>query len=50
VEWVGDWDGAPGDGRILAHAAQNSQERVTLDKDFGERAVALGEGGDQRSQ
>jgi predicted nuclease of predicted toxin-antitoxin system len=42
VEWVGDWSADPGDDEILAHAAQNAQVLVTLDKDFGELAVALG--------
>lgn len=42
MEWVGDWSADPGDDQILAHAAQNGQVLVTLDKDFGELAVALG--------
>ena len=42
VEWVGDWNADPGDEEILAHAAHNTQVIVTLDKDFGELAVALG--------
>ena len=42
MEWVGDWSADPGDNQILAHAAQNGQVLVTLDKDFGELAVALG--------
>ena len=42
MEWVGDWSADPGDDQILAHAAQNSQVLVTLDKDFGELAVAFG--------
>jgi predicted nuclease of predicted toxin-antitoxin system len=42
VEWVGDWSADPGDDEILAHAARNGQVLVTLDKDFGELAVALG--------
>ena len=42
VEWAGDWDKDPGDEAILAHAASNGQVVVTLDKDFGELAVALG--------
>ena len=42
VEWVGDWDADPGDDAILAHAARNGQIVITLDKDFGELAVALG--------
>jgi predicted nuclease of predicted toxin-antitoxin system len=42
VEWVGDWRVDPGDDQVLAHAAQNGQVLITLDKDFGELAVALG--------
>ena len=42
MEWVGDWSVDPGDDQVLAHAAQNGQVLVTLDKDFGELAVALG--------
>jgi predicted nuclease of predicted toxin-antitoxin system len=42
VEWVGDWRTDPGDAAILAHAAQSGQILATLDKDFGELAVALG--------
>lgn len=39
---MGDWDADPGDEEVLAHAAQNAQVLVTLDKDFGELAVVLG--------
>jgi len=42
VEWVGDWAADPGDDQILARAAQSKQVVVTLDKDFGELAVAFG--------
>lgn len=42
VEWVGDWNADPGDDEILSHAARNGQVIVTLDKDFGELAVAFG--------
>lgn len=42
MERVGDWSADPGDDQILAHGAQNGQVLVTLDKDFGELAVALG--------
>ncbi|MGH8674531.1 MAG: DUF5615 family PIN-like protein [Burkholderiales bacterium] len=42
VERVGEWGADPGDEQILGHAAQNSQVLVTLDKDFGELAVAFG--------
>jgi predicted nuclease of predicted toxin-antitoxin system len=41
VEWVGDWPTDPGDAEILAHAAHHQQVIVTLDKDFGELAVAF---------
>jgi len=41
VEWVGDWAADPGDDTVLAHAAQNGQVIVTLDKDFGELAVVF---------
>lgn len=42
VEWVGDWDADPGDADILARALANRQVIVTLDKDFGELAIAFG--------
>ena len=42
VEWVGAWDADPGDEEILARAFNNQQVVVTLDKDFGELAVAFG--------
>jgi len=42
VEWVGDWDPDPGDEEILSHAARSRQVIVTVDKDFGELAVAFG--------
>lgn len=42
VEWVGDWTADPGDDEILSHATRNRQVIVTLDKDFGELAVAFG--------
>ena len=42
VEWVGAWDADPGDEEILARAFANRQVIVTLDKDFGELAVAFG--------
>lgn len=42
MEWVGDWPVDPGDDEILARAAQSNQVVVTLDKDFGELAVAFG--------
>lgn len=42
VEWVGAWNADPGDEEVLAHAFANRQIIVTLDKDFGELAVAFG--------
>ena len=42
VEWVGAWNADPGDEEILARAYTNRQVIVTLDKDFGELAVAFG--------
>ena len=42
VDWVGAWDADPGDEEILARAFANRQVIVTLDKDFGELAVAFG--------
>jgi len=41
VEWVGNWTDDPGDDAVLAHAAQEGQVVVTLDKDFGELAVVF---------
>jgi len=42
VIWVGDWPSDPGDEEILAFALQEGRTLVTLDKDFGELAVAFG--------
>lgn len=42
VEWVGAWIADPGDEEILLRALNNRQVVVTLDKDFGELAVAFG--------
>jgi predicted nuclease of predicted toxin-antitoxin system len=42
VTWVGDWPGDPGDEAILARAHAERRILVTLDKDFGELAVAAG--------
>jgi predicted nuclease of predicted toxin-antitoxin system len=42
VEWVGDWETNPSDEDILTHAYVEGQVIVTLDKDFGTLAVALG--------
>jgi len=42
VEWVGAWNADPGDEEVLARAFSNQQVIVSLDKDFGELAVAFG--------
>jgi len=42
TEWAGDWDRDPGDEEILRLAHEQSRVLVTLDKDFGELAVAFG--------
>lgn len=42
AEWVGNWPGSPADEDVLAHAYAQGQVIVTLDKDFGTLAVALG--------
>ena len=42
VVYVGDWPRDPGDEEILAHAAAEGRVVVTIDKDFGELAVAQG--------
>jgi predicted nuclease of predicted toxin-antitoxin system len=39
---VGDWPEDPGDEEILAYGQRESLVVVTLDKDFGELAVAFG--------
>jgi predicted nuclease of predicted toxin-antitoxin system len=44
VLWVGDWPSDPGDDEILAFALRERRIVVTLDKDFGELAVAFGHG------
>lgn len=40
VLWAGDWTQDPGDEEILARAHAEKRILVTLDKDFGELAVA----------
>jgi len=40
VSWVREWDRDPGDEAILARAAAEGRVLVTLDKDFGELAIA----------
>ena len=42
AEWTGDWDEDPGDEEILRFAHEQTRVLVTLDKDFGELAVAFG--------
>ena len=39
VESAAGWPRDPGDPQILAHAHQNGQVLITLDKDFGEIAI-----------
>ena len=43
VVWAGDWSSDPGDEEILHRAHQESRVLVTLDKDFGEPAIARGQ-------
>jgi predicted nuclease of predicted toxin-antitoxin system len=43
VTWVGHWPSDPGDNEILASALKEGRIVVTLDKDFGELAVAFGQ-------
>ena len=42
VVWAGDWQGSPTDVEILARALDEKRTVVTLDKDFGELAIAFG--------
>ena len=42
VVWAGDWSEDPGDVEILRRAAAQRRVLVTLDKDFGELAIARG--------
>jgi predicted nuclease of predicted toxin-antitoxin system len=42
VVWAGEWPSDPGDDEILASAHGDGRVLVTLDKDFGELAVARG--------
>jgi predicted nuclease of predicted toxin-antitoxin system len=42
VVWAGEWQSNPGDDEILARALSEARIVVTLDKDFGELAVAFG--------
>jgi predicted nuclease of predicted toxin-antitoxin system len=43
VVWTGDWEKDPGDQEILRQAHQQDRILITLDKDFGERAIVYGE-------
>jgi predicted nuclease of predicted toxin-antitoxin system len=43
VVWVGDWNSDPGDAVILESAKRELRVLITLDKDFGELAVAFGQ-------
>jgi predicted nuclease of predicted toxin-antitoxin system len=40
VIWAGDWPEDPGDEEILARAHKEARILMTLDKDFGEIAIA----------
>lgn len=42
TDWAGDWDRDPGDEEILRLAHEQDRVLITLDKDFGELAVAFG--------
>lgn len=42
VVWAGHWPRDPGDDEILARAHSEGRVLVTLDKDFGEKAVVRG--------
>lgn len=42
VVWTGEWEADPGDQEILRQAHEQDRVLVTLDKDFGERAVVFG--------
>jgi predicted nuclease of predicted toxin-antitoxin system len=41
VAWVGDWFADPGDEEILDAARRDACILITLDRDFGELAVAF---------
>jgi predicted nuclease of predicted toxin-antitoxin system len=43
VVWSGDWHTDPGDEEILAIARAEGRVLVTLDKDFGELAIVMGQ-------
>jgi len=40
---ISDWERDPGDRQILEAAHEQQRILVTLDKDFGERAIVFGE-------
>ena len=42
VDWSGNWPRDPGDTEILSRAHDEGRVLVTLDKDFGELAIAQG--------
>lgn len=42
VDWAGNWEQDPGDEAILRAAHREGRVLVTLDKDFGQLAVAFG--------
>ena len=42
VDWSGHWPRDPGDIEILSRAHAENRVLVTLDKDFGELAIAQG--------
>ena len=41
VIWAGDWPTDPGDSEVLRRSHAEGRVLITLDKDFGELAVAL---------
>lgn len=41
--WAGEWAHDPGDREVLRTAYEQSRILVTLDKDFGERAIVFAE-------
>jgi len=43
VVWTAEWEADPGDEQILRIAHAQARVLITLDKDFGERAIVFGE-------
>ena len=43
VVWTAEWDSDPGDEQILRIAHGQARVLITLDKDFGERAIVFGD-------